>query len=130
MISGAVLLTLIRLVDKEALEACLSHIIIITALCMASSERGRTERLYKSAMLIYALDILIMSFINQLAIDIANFLYVPDEAFINSIRVQAIFIANLIALTPIIAPLVHLARLIYAFERTKEAEAIVKSLEH
>jgi len=97
---------------------------------MASSERGRTERLYKSAMLIYALDILIMSFINQLAIDIANFLYVPDEAFINSIRVQAIFIANLIALTPIIAPLVHLARLIYAFERTKEAEAIVKSLEH
>lgn len=40
------------------------------------------------------------------------------------------FIADLVALTPIVAPLVHLARLIHIFERAKEAEAIVKSLEH
>jgi len=39
------------------------------------------------------------------------------------------FIADLIALTPIIAPLIHLARLIHAFERAKEAEAIVKAIE-
>ncbi len=86
--SGALLLALARLVDKGALEACLGHIIVIIALCMASmltsnpivlslsgigsglflasailypSERERTERLYKSTMLIYALGILIMS---------------------------------------------------------------------
>ncbi|RLF07619.1 MAG: hypothetical protein DRJ60_02255 [Thermoprotei archaeon] len=155
--SGAILLALARLVNKEALEACLGHITVITVLCMASmltsnpmvlllggigsglflasailypSERERTERLYKSTMLIYALGILIMSLVNQLAINIANFLYAPDEAFIDSIRIQAMFIANLIAITPIIAPLAHLARLIHAFERAKEAEAIVKSLEH
>ncbi|RLF21338.1 MAG: hypothetical protein DRM97_06810, partial [Thermoprotei archaeon] len=154
--SGVILLILARLVDKEALEACLGHIIVITALCMASmltsnpivlllggigsglflasavlypSERERTERLYKSTMLMYALGILIMGLINQLAIDLANFLYAPDEAFIDSIRIQAMFIANLIALTPVMAPLVHLARLIHAFERAREAEAIVKAVE-
>ncbi|GEM_PF-2931406 len=48
--------------------------------------------------------------------------------FIDSIRIQAMFIANLVALTPIIAPLIHLARLVHAFERAKEAEAIVKAV--
>jgi len=154
--SGIILLILARLIDKEALEACLGHIIMITALCMASmltsnpiilllggigsglflasavlypSERERTERLYKSTMLIYSLGILIMGLVNQLAVDIAGYLYVPDEAFIDSIRIQAMFIADLIALTPIIAPLIHLARLIHAFERAREAEAIVKAVE-
>jgi len=156
LVSGVVLLALARLVDKEALEACLGHVIVITALCMASmltsnpivlllggigsslflastvlysSEREHTERLYKSTMLTYSLGILIMGLVNQFAVEIAQFLYAPDEAFIDSIRIQAMFIANLIALTPIMAPLVHLARLVHAFEGAKEAEIIVKSME-
>ncbi|RLF23115.1 MAG: hypothetical protein DRN15_07205 [Thermoprotei archaeon] len=153
--SGVVLLIIARLIDKEALEACLGHIIVITALCMASmltsnpivlllggigsglflasailypSERERTERLYKSTILVYSLGIMLMGLINQLAVEIASFLYAPDEAFIDSIRIQAMLIADLIALTPVIAPLVHLARLIHSFERAKEAEAIVRAI--
>ncbi len=103
--------------------------LFLTSAILYPSERERTERLYKSTMLIYALGILIMGLVNQLAVEIAQFLYVPDEALIDSIRVQAMFIANLIALTPVVAPTVHLARLIHAFERAREAEAIVRAVE-
>jgi len=42
--------------------------------------------------------------------------------------VQVMFIANLIALTLVIAPLLHLARLVHAFEGAKDVEIIFKQL--
>jgi len=80
------------------------------------SEREKTERLYKATMIAYALGILVMSLVCRLAVDIANLLDAPDEGFIDSIRVQAMFIANLVALSPVVLEVVHLARLVHAFE--------------
>ena len=152
LISGVILLVVTRLIIRESFNRCLSHIIVITFLCMASmitsdpiilllgdissglflvsailcpSERERTERLHKSTMIIYSLGILIMNLINQLEVQIASFLYAPDEAFIDSVRMQAMFIAHVIA---IIAPLVHLARLIHTFERVREVKKLLEKL--
>jgi len=38
------------------------------------------------------------------------------------------FIANLFALIPVVAPLYHLARLIHIYERAREAEEILKNM--
>ena len=80
-------------------------------------------------MIAYALGILVMSLVCRLAVDIANLLHAPDEGFVDSIRVQAMFIANLVALSPVVSGIVHLARLVHAFERAREVETILKSIE-
>ena len=70
-----------------------------------------------------------MGLMDKLAVEIASILQALSEGFIEAIRTQSILISNLIALTPIIAPIIHLIRLIYASERVKEAETIIKGLE-
>jgi len=55
----------------------------------------------------------------------ASILQTPSEGFIEAIRAQATLISNLISLTPII----HLIKLIHAFERVKESETVIKNLE-
>ena len=94
--------------------------IFLASALLYPSERPRTERLYKSVMVLYSLGVLVSSLVVELSTAIASFLYAPDEAFVNSIRVQSMFIANLISIVPILAPIIHLARLVLAFERAGE----------
>ena len=93
------------------------------------SERDKTEKLYKSSMLIYSFGIFLMGLIDQVAVEIACLLRSPSEGFIDALRMQAMMASNLIALTPILAPIIHLARLIHAFERGVEAADIIRRIE-
>lgn len=152
---GGAVLAAAYLADREASRRALSHIFVVSALVATSmilsnpvvlllggfgaalfllaavlypSELSKTEKLYKSTMIIYSLGILAMALLNETAVSLANFLWVPDEGFIDSIRVQSMFVANLFALTPVVAPIYHLARLIHSYERAKEAEEVLRSL--
>jgi len=86
------------------------------------SEMDKTERFYKSSMLIYCNGGAKRGF----SVTLATMLYTPDSGFVNAIKVQAMFVANLFALTPVITPLYHLARLIHVYERAKEVEKFWK----
>lgn len=152
---GAAVLLATLLADRKAFKKALGHTAVVTSLVAASmilsnplvlllggfgaalfllaavlypSELSKTEKLYKSTMIIYSLGILAMALLNETAVSLANFLWVPDEGFIDSIRVQSMFVANLFALTPVVAPIYHLARLIHSYERAKEAEEVLRSL--
>ena len=153
---GVVLLIVAWIVDRVVLRVSLEYIAILSLLSVASflianplvlllggigsaiflasallypSERPRTERLYKSVMVLYSLGVLVSSLVVELSTALASFLYAPDEAFVDSIRVQSMFIANLISIVPILAPIVHLARLVLAFERAREVEGVIRQLE-
>jgi len=152
---GALLLAITYAIEREAFYRCLSHVIILTALTSTAvimgnpiilllggfgaglflasaiiypSEMDKTERFYKSTMLIYSLGVLTMAVLNEVSVTLATMLYAPDSGFVDAIRVQTMFIANLFALTPIVAPLYHLARLIHIYERAREAEEILKNI--
>ncbi|RLE89669.1 MAG: hypothetical protein DRN04_16060 [Thermoprotei archaeon] len=152
---GGVVLAAAYLADREASRRALSHIFVVSALVATSmilsnpvilllggfgaalflaaavlypSELSKTEKLYKSTMIIYSLGILAMALLNETAVSLANFLWIPDEGFVCSVRIQAMFIANLFALTPVVAPIYHLARLIHSYERAKEAEEVLRNL--
>ncbi|RLE87652.1 MAG: hypothetical protein DRN04_17925, partial [Thermoprotei archaeon] len=152
---GGAVLAAAYLADREASRRALSHIFVVSALVATSmilsnpvvlllggfgaalflaaavlypSELSKTEKLYKSTMIIYSLGILAMALLNETAVSLANFLWVPDEGFIDSIRVQSMFVANLFALTPVVAPIYHLARLVHSYERAREAEEVLRSL--
>jgi len=152
---GTLLLALTYLIERKAFYRCLSHIMILIALTSTAmimgnplilllggfgaglflisaviypSEMDKTERFYKSIMLIYSLGVLAMAVLNEVSVSIAATLYAPDSGFIDAIRVQAMFIANLFALMPVVASLYHLARLIHVYERAKEARELLKSM--
>ena len=141
--------------DRESFNRVLSHLVVIVALASSSmvlgnpiilllggfgamlflaaavlypSEASKTERFYKSVMLVYSLGVLAMSMLSHVAVTIASFMWIPDSGFVDAVRVQAMFVANLFAVAPVVAPIYHLARLIHAFERAKEAEEILKRM--
>ena len=140
-------------VDRESFNRVLSHLVVIVALAASSmvlgnpiilllggfgamlflaaavlypSEAAKTERFYKSTMLVYSLGVLAMSLLSHVAVTVASFMWIPDSGFVDAVRVQAMFVANLFAITPVVAPIYHLARLIHAYERAREAREVLE----
>ena len=143
------------LVDREAFSRALGHIAILTALSSTTvvlgnpivlllggfgavvflasailypSELDKTERFYKSTMLLYSLGVLAMEALNEVAVTVASFLHSPSTGFIEAVRTQVMFASNLFALTPVIAPLYHLARLVHSYQRAEEARRVLEKL--
>ena len=152
---GSAVLAITYFIDREAFSRAVSHILVLTALSATSmvvgnpiilmlggfgaalflvaavlypSELSKTERFYKSTMLLYSLGVLSMAFLNETAVSIANFMYAPDSGFIDAVRTQTMFIANLFSLTPVVAPIYHLAKLIHSYERAREAREVLREL--
>ena len=152
---GGITLALTYFIDKEAFNRAVNHIAVLTFLSATSiiignpivlmlggfgaalfllsallypSEFSKTERFYKSTMLLYSLGVLSMAFLNETAVSIANFMYAPDSGFIDAVRTQTMFIANLFSLTPVVAPIYHLAKLIHSYERAREAREVLREL--
>ncbi len=69
-----------------------------------------------------------MAVLNEVSVIIATMLYAPDSGFIDAIRVQATFIANMFALTLVVAPLYRLARIIHIYERDDDVRELLKKL--
>jgi len=152
---GLAVLASVYLLDREAFHRALGHVAVVLSLAGASmvlgnpiilllggfgaalflaaavlypSELSKTERFYRSTMLLYSLGVLAMGLLSETAASIASYMWIPDSGFIDAVRVQAMFVANLFAITPVAAPIYHLARLIHAFERAKEAREILERL--
>lgn len=152
---GAFSLTACRLLDGDAFYRALGHVAVVLSLAAASiflvnplilllggfgsavflasavlypSEFSKTERFYKSIMLLYSLGVLAMSLISEAAADIASLMWVPESGFVNTVRAQSMLAANLFSLTPVIAPIYHLARLVLSYEKAREASEMLKNM--
>jgi len=152
---GAFSMTACRLLDGDAFYRALGHVAVVLSLAAASiflvnplilllggfgaaiflasailypSEFSKTERFYKSTMLLYSLGVLAMSLVCEAAADIASLMWMPESGFVNSVRAQSMLAANLFSLTPVIAPIYHLARLVLSYEKAKEASELLKNM--
>lgn len=152
---GVFILLTTYVFDRQAFNRAVSHTIVLISLSATSmvignplilllggfgatiflvsailypSEIDKTERFYKSTMLLYSLGTLAMTILNNVATQIANLLYVPESGFIQAVKTQTLFISNLFSLTPVIAPIYHLTRLIHTYERARDVKEILKRI--
>ncbi len=152
---GVFMLLITFFMDREAFRRSIEHTVVVLSLSATSmavsnplilllggfgstiflisailypSEIDKTERFYKSTMLLYSLGTLAMTMLNNISTQIATLLYVPESGFIEAVKTQTKFISNLFSLTPVIAPIYHLTRLIHSYERARDAKYILKRI--
>ena len=152
---GLAVLASIYVLDREAFWRAAGHILVAVLLASASmllgnpliivlggvgsalflvsgilypSELAKTEKMYRSSMTLYALGMLVMGAVVEASTSIASMMWAPDSGFVSSIEVQAMFLADLFALTPVLAGVWHLARLIHSYERAREAREMLDRL--
>ena len=92
------------------------------------SERSKVESLYRTIMLLYSISLLASGFLIVLSVPLAQMAFAPDAGFIDSVRIQAEYVADLIMLMPVLSGIYVFGRAVFVFKRAKAAEEMIRDL--